>query len=365
MSPNRGRWRWSMKVALAAGIARACTLPVLGELARARRRPLILGYHRVVEDFAGAARTDMPSMLISLSMFERHLEWLGRRFRFVGLDEIGEHAANGVPFNEPVAAITFDDGYRDVYELAYPTLRRKGIPAAMFVVTDLVGRDAWQIHDKLYHLLRAAFDRWQDPRRELFTLLTELQIPAGDVFSSHAATSGPVFAVAALLPSLSQQDVSRVMTHLEATVGHGTCAIPQSVTWSMVTDMRRAGFTIGSHTRTHVSLPCETPEAAAEELTGSKRALERHLGEPVLHFAYPGGQFTPRVVETVADSGYQFGYTACPHGDPRYPAATMERLLLWEGSSIDTAGRFYPPILSCQVDDLWPPSRRCERTHSS
>ena len=62
--------------------------------------------------------------------------------------------------------MTFDDGYRDVYEQAFPVLRRKGIPAAVFVVTDLVGRPFWQVHDRLYHLVAKAFATWDDPRRE-------------------------------------------------------------------------------------------------------------------------------------------------------------------------------------------------------
>ena len=99
------------------------------------------------------------------------------------------------------------------------------------------------------------------------------------------------------------------------------------------------GITIGSHTKTHVSLPAESPDVVAEELAGSKQALEAQLGEPVAHFAYPGGQFTPPVVDAVERAGYRFGYTACPHGDPQHPALTIERLLLWEGSSVDGDGR--------------------------
>ena len=65
MSASRASWRWPLKVALASGIARASRLPVVGALAGRRRRPLILAYHRVVEDFAAAARTELPSMLIT------------------------------------------------------------------------------------------------------------------------------------------------------------------------------------------------------------------------------------------------------------------------------------------------------------
>src|SRR5688500_647970 len=110
-------------------------------------RPLVLGYHRAVEDFAAASTTDMPSMLISTAMFEGHLDLIGRRFRFVSIDEIGEAVRNGVPFEEPVAAVTFDDGYQDVFDNAVPILKRKGIPAASFMVTDLIGRSAWQTRD--------------------------------------------------------------------------------------------------------------------------------------------------------------------------------------------------------------------------
>jgi peptidoglycan/xylan/chitin deacetylase (PgdA/CDA1 family) len=364
MLPDRNWWRWSMKVALASTISHVSDLPVLSMRVRAQRRPLILGYHRVVEDFAAESRTEMGSMLTSTAMFERHLEWLGRRFRFVSLDEIAAHALDDKPFDSPVAAITFDDGYRDVYEQAFPILQRMGIPAAIFIVTDLVGQDDWQTHDKLYYLLGKAYARWDDPRRELFGVMAELDLPTLAVLPPRA-TQSPFSTVGALLPSLSNTDVHRVMTALEAMVGNGRHDIPRSLTWPMVTRMRRAGLTIGSHTRTHVSLPAESPDSAFDELASSKSALERQLDEPIEHFAYPGGQFTPAVVDTAVRAGYRFAYTACPHCDSRHPTMTLERLLLWEGSSRDASGRFSPAVFNCQVHDLWPPARRCERIHHS
>src|SRR5437763_12311768 len=172
------RWRWHVKVALASAITSATRLQRPVARFREQRRPLILGYHRVVEDFREVSRTDMPSMLISRAMLERHIDYIGRTFRFVTLDEIGEHLSTGRPFLDPVAAVTFDDGYQDVYENALPVLKRKGIPAAMFVVTDLIGQPAWQIHDRLYHLVEGAFSQWADPRRRLFDVLAELRLGA-------------------------------------------------------------------------------------------------------------------------------------------------------------------------------------------
>jgi peptidoglycan/xylan/chitin deacetylase (PgdA/CDA1 family) len=36
-------------------------------------------------------------------------------------------------------AVTFDDGYRSVFELAFPILRAAGMPATVFVPTALIG----------------------------------------------------------------------------------------------------------------------------------------------------------------------------------------------------------------------------------
>src|SRR5262245_30312387 len=175
MPPKVRRFRTHVKAAVAAALAKAYHRGLAGP--RGTYRPLVVGYHRTVQDFEVEAKVEMPSMLTSLAMFEQHLDCLGKHFRFMSLDDIGDRLVTGLPFHEPVAAITFDDGYRDVYELALPLLERKGIPAAMFIVTDLIGRPAWQIHDKLYHLVAKAFGCWDDPRGRMCRLLSDLGLP--------------------------------------------------------------------------------------------------------------------------------------------------------------------------------------------
>jgi hypothetical protein len=222
----------------------------------------------------------------------------------------------------------------------------------------------WQIHDKLFHLVKKGFSVWDNPRHHLHGILAGLALPAGDILRDHSATRSPLLTVSALLPNLSHHDVVRVMAALESCVGNGFVNVAGSMTWSMLKRMRHDGFTIGSHTRSHVSLPKETAAITDDELRGSKLALERGLGERIDHFAYPGGQFTPAVVDALARCGYRYAYTACPHHDDRHPELTIERLLLWEGSSIDADGRFSEAIFGCQANDLWPPSRICSRAHA-
>src|SRR5215471_8929653 len=71
--------------------------------------PFVVCYHRVVEDFNRSSRNTIPSMLISTTMLEQHLDWLAKRFSIVSLDELAHHRERRHS-SRPAAAITFDDG---------------------------------------------------------------------------------------------------------------------------------------------------------------------------------------------------------------------------------------------------------------
>ena len=145
-----------------------------------------------------------------------------------------------------------------------------------------------------------------------------LNLPGDFITRQRAASKSPMLAVTSMLPELRQVDVRRVMDGLEASVGNGFYDIPQTADWAELGEMQRNGIIIGSHTRSHVSLPMEAPADIDRELTQSKRVIEQHLGRSCDHFAYPGGQFTPEVVDAVARAGSRFAYTACQHDDPRH-----------------------------------------------
>jgi peptidoglycan/xylan/chitin deacetylase (PgdA/CDA1 family) len=74
-------------------------------------------------------------------------------------------------------------------------------------------------------------------------------------------------------------------------------------------DWARAGFEIGSHTRTHPVLVHLNDDQLREELHGSRMALEALLGSPINALAYPGGEYDPRVEEMAGQSGYRTCFT--------------------------------------------------------
>ena len=354
-----------VKIALATALCRTRAQVMLGSLLR-RATPLVVGYHRVVRRFYQEHRGTMPGMLVSRAMLERHLDAIGRRHRFVTLHELGQTLERGDRPPRPLAAVTFDDGYRDVYENAFPLLVKKGIPAAVFVVSDLVGTSDLQVHDKLFLLISRGLSRNSALLAALPPRLTAAGVNRRRREHVHRTASSPAGLTLALMRSLSRAHVHQLMVDLEAEVGLGD-AVDEGllpVTWEMLSEMHAKDVTIGSHTRSHVWLANEPADVVARETEGSRRSLERRLGASVRHFAYPDGCFNRTAVRAVAESGYQFGYTTCPHRDPRYPFLTIPRRVLWEHSSVDAAGQFVPEILDCQTQGFFVGPRACTpRSH--
>ena len=363
------RVRGLVKSAVAQALSWSRADALIGLLATAGDGPVVIGYHRVVDDFRAAAGVAIPAMLTSRQMLEAQLDWIGRRFRFVSLDDLGRELSEGAPAGRPAAAVTFDDGYRDVYEQAFPILERKGIPAGVFIVTDLVGTGQAQVHDRLFLLARRAFSRWPDPARELGRLLAALEIQLTGIERLARVAEDPLSAVVTLLRTLSRADVERVAEAIEADVG-GDIAPPaprgfEPLTWDMLAEMARAGVTVGSHTRTHAWLTLASPDEVSEELGGSRAEIERRIGVKADHFAYPDGRFDTATVEAVARAGYRFGYTTCTHRDARSPLLTIPRRMLWEHACVDAVNRFSPAILSCNLHGVWSLVSGCGQEHTS
>ncbi len=354
-----------VKAAFAAALHGIGAQATLGRL-REGGAPLIVGYHRIVEDYRATAAHALPAMLTSLATLERHLDWLARHYRIVTLSEAAASWTAGLrQGTRPVAAVTFDDGYRDFYETAFPILVRKGIPAAVFVVTELVGTSGLQLHDELYLLLKESLR--QRPGEAL--------APLAEAAGADPALLGRIRAAGAqvfrltrlLLEDCSQSQLRRLLALLRERV-----AIPeqaraglQSLDWSTLSRLQRAGVTVGSHTRTHALLVNEPLEKVIEEVARSKSTAEAQLGEPLRHFAYPDGQFNPAVMDAVERAGYHYAYTFCRHCDPARPRLTVPRLLLWERSLAGHAGSFSPMLMSGRVNGLLEALRGCRRPHGA
>jgi len=135
-SPRRGAFGWRAGLRYAARQAKPLAQELFFSVAAKRALPedraSILMYHSIADGAAGFAA-------VPVARFTEQMRLLAESRRPVlPLPEIVRRLRDGEPLGGAVG-ITFDDGYRDCYEFAFPLLRRYGFPASMFIVTGLIG----------------------------------------------------------------------------------------------------------------------------------------------------------------------------------------------------------------------------------
>jgi peptidoglycan/xylan/chitin deacetylase (PgdA/CDA1 family) len=331
--------------------------------------PLVIGYHRVVEDFRKSEKLSMPSMLVSKRTFAEHLQWIGKKYDFVSLDDLACIHDGTRTQKRPVAAITFDDGYRDYYHNAFPLLERMGIPSAVFVVTDLTGTARLLMHDELHLLFTVLMTgtgtSGSDTVKEV---LAALVLPFGmkeRVLHRSHGVHDPFRLTRVVLETLGQADIQTFIKALGRRIVIADVLREEFrlLDWGMLKELVRHGVTVGSHTCSHVLLDDVPQEVVRSELTESRHALEKNLGVPVHHFAYPDGRFNAVVISEAAVAGYRTACTICSHRDITQPLLTISRKMLWENSCMDSFRRFSPAILSCQVNGIFDPASKCRLQH--
>lgn len=102
-------------------------------------RGTVIVYHGVGDV---APERDPYHLLLPQAAFEWQMAYLARHRRVVPLEAIVE---DRLPRGRPLVAITFDDGYRSVREIAAPILLSHGFPATLFVPTRWLGQEmGWE-----------------------------------------------------------------------------------------------------------------------------------------------------------------------------------------------------------------------------
>lgn len=102
----------------------------------AQNHAVVLLYHHVAEDTPAATT-------ISPRLFKRHLDYLSEHgYQVLALSDIVARLQQGEPLPAQTVAITFDDAYRSLLEVAVPELNQRQWPYTVFVNTQAVATRA-------------------------------------------------------------------------------------------------------------------------------------------------------------------------------------------------------------------------------
>jgi peptidoglycan/xylan/chitin deacetylase (PgdA/CDA1 family) len=312
---------------LAAAIARRSGLT--GLLASLPTRPslLVLTYHRIGN--ADQCPYDPGTFSATCGELDEQVRFLKRRWHLVGLDEAIEIVEGKSKVKGAAVLLTFDDGYLDNYESAFPILSSHGVQGVFFLPVGYIGSNRIAWWDAIAYIVK------HSRRREF-----ELAYPA--VHRFNIATEGvrPVIArVLGVYKSLDAADGERFIRILEEVCG---AARPENaercfMNWEEAEAMLRGGMAIGSHTQSHRILSKLPAEDQFQEMACSKQILEKRLGVPVRSIAYPVGlpdSFTPITRAAAERAQYRVAFSY--YGGVNTPGAIERYNVLRE--PVDNAG---------------------------
>jgi len=245
---------------------------------------VVLCYHNVVTATNGSP-ADTLGLHMPLPTFERQMRWLARNYEVVQLAEFVDRSSRRESLRG-VAAVTFDDAYRGVFDHAWPLLQGLNLPATVFIVAEASGRDEgfwWDDPEVLRAYSPAQRRRW----------LTDFRGEGQPIVEALATARRP----------------------------RHTSRWCRPAAWNAIKQAASSGLQLGVHSATHRSLPALEDYDLLREVVESRDVISRHTGVIPEFFAYPYGLWNDRVRQAVRAAGYRAAFTLADGGD----GATADR----------------------------------------
>jgi peptidoglycan/xylan/chitin deacetylase (PgdA/CDA1 family) len=260
---------------------------------------LVLNYHRV----GPWPTTVWDKDLFSTTQegFRDQLKFLKANFDVVGFDEVASVANK----RGRHVQITFDDGYRDNHDLAFPVLTDLGLSATFFICTGFIDKARVPWWDELAWIVNHA----QTRNRATFR---GLELSLGDAQQKLAAARR----LNALYDRIGESERASFLDELSQAISSKRCTPVDGaslwMSWDMIRTLHRGGMTIGGHTLTHIELSRFSESEQLVEIKGSCQRIEAEIGAPVRAFSYPYGtphSFNSSTRIALTDAGIEYAYS--------------------------------------------------------
>jgi peptidoglycan/xylan/chitin deacetylase (PgdA/CDA1 family) len=272
---------------------------------------LLLGYHRILPLGDGIKHEgDIELISATPEEFAWQVDYIRRRFNPVSFEDIADCIDGKKQLPPRAIAITFDDGFADVYEYAFPILQQAGVPATVFVSTEYVSEHRPFWFDLVAWLIANA------PTGTVFQSGNSQPVQASAMPSERASATVKILKWLKNCSETERHDaVSSLYAQLPDLTERGVELLGRALSWEQIQEMAAAGIEFGSHTVSHRCLAKLSQTELEFELRASKRHLDEHLNKPITALAYPFGgptAYSDDVISTAQRFGYRVGTTYIP-----------------------------------------------------
>lgn len=214
--------------------------------------------HRIIICYHDISEYDSehfsPMYSTTIKQFKEHIAYFKKYFVFTDLDAIVE--GRGLKKNNNYLSVTFDDGFRSVYDVAFPLLKKSNIPFTLFVNKRAIEEDRLWVSD-------------------LFSKIKD-NIPAEDLGDRDIKQNEGfdlLLSYNSGFKNFSNNFLNRIYLNKEE-----------------VLSLKNAGVSIQNHTLTHPVLSKINNIKQLEEINLNRKYIMDEIGGDVRHFAIPFGK---------------------------------------------------------------------------
>lgn len=270
-----------------------------------KNRAIVLTYHRILPFADRDLSFSHSAIMVDPVNFDRQLAFIKRHFRVINTNTLVAALQDNQTLPDAACLITFDDGWQDNYQYAYPLLRKRKLSAVVFPATDYIGTG------KLF---------WQEAMGHGFHQLLDMDSEQAVAFLhehgmsklKHENAQSRIKTIRNYvrdLKSLSYDELDRIMASMQSILGsidYGQ--VDSYLNWDQIAEMHENGVEFGSHACSHRILTRLDDQEASRELEKSRHLLEQaiHLKPDII--AYPNGNYNEHLGELTRRAGYKIGF---------------------------------------------------------
>jgi peptidoglycan/xylan/chitin deacetylase (PgdA/CDA1 family) len=242
--------------------------------------------------FHGVGGPDCPA-----DIFESQMKYLKENFTVISLKKALEIASDSHGKFKNEVVLTFDDGLRNNYTIAYPILVRLGLPATFFVCPGLIESQKWQWPYEVEQRLLSCKES------DLEIICRQCNIDKREFESAN--DSSIVESLIKHMKTIETENRKKMEKVILSMTQHFKPTSLQNdlfsiMNWDELCSLSPELITIGSHTVNHPILTKLTHEEMRHEIQESRKWLERRLKRPMEYFCYPNGDYDESTLSVVA-----------------------------------------------------------------
>jgi peptidoglycan/xylan/chitin deacetylase (PgdA/CDA1 family) len=261
---------------------------------------IIFNYHRI-RDNNKPELFDDGLFGPDAERFEQEMKWIKKETRILSEEELIDIIYHKKPIKEICSMITFDDGYRDNFDIAYPILKKLNIPAMFFIPTYQLSERQVGWWDIVAYLIKnTTLSRFKfqqndyhinDPKNLIKKFISEIKSIKSEEVENY---------------------ISNLANALKLPLPDKELQSSELMTWDQVKILSDNGMAIGSHSHDHSILSKQDGKTLEKQLKKSVDILESVLGKEIKSIAYPVGgydHFNSETKTVTKDIGFKLGFS--------------------------------------------------------